>query len=73
MRREPVLQTWSGRLPLRRIDHIFTSAEFTVRGVYVPQTRISKVASDYLPLVVDFSCCLDSSSTTDDREASVVK
>lgn len=55
----PVLPTWSGRIPLRRIDHVYVSGDFTVRGVHVPQTRLSRVASDHLPLVVDLSCCLD--------------
>jgi endonuclease/exonuclease/phosphatase family metal-dependent hydrolase len=56
---EPVLQTWSGRLPVRRIDHIYVNDTFHVRGLYVPHTRLSKVASDHLPLVVDLSCCWD--------------
>jgi endonuclease/exonuclease/phosphatase family metal-dependent hydrolase len=63
---EPVLQTWSSRLPLRRIDHVYVSEEFTVRGIHVPQTRLSRVASDHLPLVVDLSCCLDA-EVTDER------
>jgi endonuclease/exonuclease/phosphatase family metal-dependent hydrolase len=51
------LQTWSGRLPVRRIDHVYVNDRFSVRGVYVPHTRLSRVASDHLPLVVDLSCC----------------
>jgi endonuclease/exonuclease/phosphatase family metal-dependent hydrolase len=51
----PLLQTWSSRLPLRRIDHIFASNQFIVSGVQVPRTRLSRVASDHLPLVVDLT------------------
>jgi endonuclease/exonuclease/phosphatase family metal-dependent hydrolase len=50
----PLLRTWSSRLPLRRIDHVFASREFTVFGLQVPRTRLARVASDHLPLVVDF-------------------
>ncbi len=53
---EAVLATWSGRLPLRRIDHVYVSREFSVHAVHAPQTRLSRVASDHLPLVADLSC-----------------
>ncbi len=47
------LRTWSGRVPLRRIDHVFVSDQFRVLGAEVPRTRLSRAASDHLPLVVD--------------------
>ena len=47
------LRTWSGRLPLRRIDHILVDGSTSVERVYVPRTRLAKVASDHLPLVAD--------------------
>jgi endonuclease/exonuclease/phosphatase family metal-dependent hydrolase len=46
-------RTWSGRLPLRRIDHVFASADVDVRRVEVPRSRLARVASDHLPVVVD--------------------
>jgi endonuclease/exonuclease/phosphatase family metal-dependent hydrolase len=46
-------QTWSSRIPVRRIDHVFTSPQFRVRSVEVPRTRLTRVASDHLPFVVD--------------------
>jgi endonuclease/exonuclease/phosphatase family metal-dependent hydrolase len=46
-------QTWSSRVPLRRIDHIFVSAGVRVAATDVPRTRLTRVASDHLPLVVD--------------------
>jgi len=46
-------RTWSGRMPILRIDHVFTSAHFRVVGLDVPRTRLTRTASDHLPLVVD--------------------
>ena len=45
--------TWSGRFPVRRIDHVFADAASRVLSIDVPRTRLSRVASDHLPLVVD--------------------
>mgnify|MGYP002623942932 CR=1 FL=1 len=50
------LRTWSGRLPLRRIDHVLVSPDITVHSVYVPRTRLSRLASDHLPVVADLEC-----------------
>jgi endonuclease/exonuclease/phosphatase family metal-dependent hydrolase len=59
------LRTWSSRVPMRRIDHVFGSAELEVRGVSVPRSRLSRTASDHLPLVVDFE--VSRSSPTQDE------
>jgi len=48
-------KTWSSRLPLRRIDHVFVSDEIAVETVYVPRSRLTRAASDHLPLVVDLT------------------
>jgi endonuclease/exonuclease/phosphatase family metal-dependent hydrolase len=40
-------------LPIRRIDHIFVGDGFRVLNTEVPRTRLTRVASDHLPLVVD--------------------
>jgi len=45
--------TWFGRRPMRRIDHVFISPEFEVERVEVPNTTLTHVASDHLPLVVE--------------------
>jgi endonuclease/exonuclease/phosphatase family metal-dependent hydrolase len=47
------LPTWSGRIPVRRIDHVFASGHFRVERCRVPRSRLTRVASDHLPLVVD--------------------
>ncbi len=55
-RKERNLRTWSGRMPLRRIDHVLVSRGIGTAGAHVPRNRLSRVASDHLPLVVDLVC-----------------
>jgi endonuclease/exonuclease/phosphatase family metal-dependent hydrolase len=52
---EAAAHTWSGRVPLRRIDHVFVSSDVRVIGAHVPRSRLTRVASDHLPLVVELS------------------
>jgi endonuclease/exonuclease/phosphatase family metal-dependent hydrolase len=44
--------TFPAQLPLMRIDHLFLSPDLTVRGVAVPRTPLTRLASDHLPLLV---------------------
>jgi endonuclease/exonuclease/phosphatase family metal-dependent hydrolase len=44
--------TFPVQLPLMRIDHLFLSPDLVVRGVWVPRTPLTRLASDHLPLVV---------------------
>jgi hypothetical protein len=37
-----------------RIDHVFVSRSVRVTGVHVPRHAAARIASDHLPLVVDF-------------------
>ena len=46
--------TFPSRLPFLRIDHVFVSPSIDVVDVTVPRTMLARVASDHLPLVVDF-------------------
>jgi endonuclease/exonuclease/phosphatase family metal-dependent hydrolase len=46
--------TFSGRLPVARIDHVFASSQLRVLNVQVPRSEWCRVASDHLPLIVDF-------------------
>ncbi len=41
------------RYPLARIDHVFLDFGIKVAGIEVPNTDITRVASDHLPLIVD--------------------
>lgn len=45
--------TWPSRFPFFRIDHVFTNHEVAVRNVEVPRDRMTRAASDHLPLIVD--------------------
>ncbi len=51
----PGAPTFPSRLPMLRIDHVFVSAGIEVDGVHAPDTALGKVASDHLPLVMDFT------------------
>jgi endonuclease/exonuclease/phosphatase family metal-dependent hydrolase len=46
--------TFPSRLPVLRIDHVFVSDEVLVKNVFAPYYGLTRVASDHLPLVVDF-------------------
>jgi endonuclease/exonuclease/phosphatase family metal-dependent hydrolase len=46
--------TFPSRLPMLRLDHVFVSRSVRVRKVEILRTPLSRVASDHLPLVVDF-------------------
>jgi endonuclease/exonuclease/phosphatase family metal-dependent hydrolase len=46
-------RTWFSPFPLARIDHVFVNEFVQVRRIDVPRTRLSRIASDHLPLVVD--------------------
>jgi endonuclease/exonuclease/phosphatase family metal-dependent hydrolase len=44
--------TWPVQLPFMRIDHLFVTPDLRVRGVTIPKTSLTRLASDHLPLVV---------------------
>ena len=46
--------TFPSPLPVLRIDHLFVSREVQVKEVLVPFDPLTRVASDHLPLVMDF-------------------
>jgi endonuclease/exonuclease/phosphatase family metal-dependent hydrolase len=52
-RRTPT-STFPSQLPVLRIDHIFVSPEVVVKDVFAPYDPPWRVASDHLPLVMDF-------------------
>jgi endonuclease/exonuclease/phosphatase family metal-dependent hydrolase len=45
--------TFISTMPVRRLDHIFVSPHFTVRGVMQPRTSTAAVASDHLPVCAE--------------------
>lgn len=46
--------TFPASLPVLRIDHVFVSNEIRVLDVFAPFEPLTRLASDHLPLVVDF-------------------
>ena len=46
--------TFPSQLPVLRIDHLFVSPEIKVSEVFAPFEPLTRLASDHLPLVMDF-------------------
>lgn len=46
--------TFPSPLPVLRIDHLFVSPQVRVMEVFAPFAPVTRVASDHLPLVMDF-------------------
>ena len=51
---KPSVKTFPSSFPAIRIDHCFTSPEIVVTGVTAPFSPLARMASDHLPLIVDF-------------------
>jgi len=51
---EPRAATFPASMPMLRIDHLFVSSGIRVRSVRVGSSPLARVASDHLPLVMDF-------------------
>jgi endonuclease/exonuclease/phosphatase family metal-dependent hydrolase len=54
--------TFPSAFPVLRIDHCFVSASITVTGVQAPFSPLARMASDHLPLVVDFEVAAPASA-----------
>ncbi len=50
----PSVKTFPSGFPAIRIDHCFVSPEIRIRSVRVAFSPLARVASDHLPLIVDF-------------------
>ena len=48
-------RTFPTRYPVASLDHVFLSTEFNVRHVEVVRTKLTRVASDHYPLLVELS------------------
>jgi endonuclease/exonuclease/phosphatase family metal-dependent hydrolase len=48
------VKTFPSRMPVLRIDHVFVSRSIRIAGVHAPKGPVARMASDHLPLVVDF-------------------
>ena len=47
-------RTWPSFLPVIRYDPVFVCPRISVRQVLVPKTKLTAIASDHLPGIVDF-------------------
>ncbi len=52
-------RTFFGHYPVGRIDHVFVSPGIRVRGIEVPRTALTRIASDHLPLIVEVDIAND--------------
>lgn len=51
---DPRVRTWPSVLPMVRYDHVFIGHGIQARRLEVPRTARTTVASDHLPVVMDF-------------------
>jgi len=51
---KPSVKTFPSSFPAIRIDHCFTSPDIVVTAVKAPFSPLARMASDHLPLIVDF-------------------
>ena len=56
---KPTIKTFPSSFPAVRIDHCFASPEIVVRSITAPFSPLARMASDHLPLVVDFEIRTD--------------
>jgi len=52
-------RTYPGFFPLLHLDHIYYEGAIEIREVFLPKTRLAKIASDHLPLVADIRVRFD--------------
>lgn len=51
---DPGVRTWPSMLPVVRYDHVFVCDGIRARRVEVPRTLRTRLASDHLPVLMDF-------------------
>ena len=51
---KPTIKTFPSGFPAIRIDHVFVSPHIRVTGVRAAFSPLARMASDHLPLIVDF-------------------
>ena len=56
---KPSVKTFPSSFPAIRIDHCFVSPEIRVTGVRSDFSPLARVASDHLPLIIDFDIVPD--------------
>jgi len=51
---KPTIKTFPSGFPAIRIDHVFVSSDIRITGVRSAFSPLARMASDHLPLIVDF-------------------
>lgn len=51
---KPSVKTFPSSFPAIRIDHCFVSPEIRVTAIHAPFSPLARMASDHLPLIMDF-------------------
>ena len=64
------VKTFPSAFPVLRIDHVFVSPSIRVTGVSAPYSPLARMASDHLPLIVDFEIAPVSGSASGSASAS---
>jgi endonuclease/exonuclease/phosphatase family metal-dependent hydrolase len=59
--RQPT-STFPSAMPVLRIDHVFVSRDIAVTSAFAPYDSLTRLASDHLPLVIDFETVSTSAS-----------
>lgn len=54
LRLKPSVKTFPSSFPAIRIDHMFVSPHIRVTGIQAPFSPLARMASDHLPLIMDF-------------------
>ena len=65
------LATWLSPRPIARIDHAFGSPGVFVHAAKVIDSSLAQVASDHLPLLVEFECGMGPINATPDSTVTV--
>ena len=65
--------TFPGRYPVSRIDHIFCSGEFKTLKVEVPRTHLTRLASDHLPIIAEISIAVREASSAKAASTAALK
>jgi len=52
--RKQTVKTFPSSFPAIRIDHAFVSPEIRITDVFAPFSPLARMASDHLPLIIDF-------------------
>jgi endonuclease/exonuclease/phosphatase family metal-dependent hydrolase len=65
--------SFPGRYPVSRIDHIFCSSDIKTLKVEVPRTHLTRLASDHLPIIAELALPAIPEKPVEDEASSVIR